>query len=173
MDAGGTSGLITVFSAQGSGTAGAGTADFGGTNQDGCIVSVAEFVGVHASAPVVQSDEATASGSAMAVVLGSFADAVNHVAYGAFAQKTGTALTAGGDYDEIHNLQFLTPNTSSVTQWMTGEDTSVDATGTDATEYAAIAAEIAIAVASASGGRLSSWVASATSGRMFGAGTGT
>ena len=146
----------TLFRALGaSPSAGAITIDFAGTNQTGCIWSVAEFIdvdtgGTNGSAAVVQSATNNANtGTSLTVTLAAFGSTDN-ATYGAFAINDNVAINPGTGFTEIHdNVLGAVPVTGSETEWKDSNDTSVDASSSDAANkrWGGIAVEIKFAAA--------------------------
>lgn len=140
---------LTVLRAMGGApTTGAGTIGFSSQGQSGAAWSIVEFNGIDTggsdgSSAVVQFATGQAFDTTLTVTLAAFGDAVNNAAFGAFGQHgavgpqiaLGSGFTGISDGDSTNSLEVRT-------EWKTGQDTSVDATLTDATVFLGIAVEI-------------------------------
>lgn len=140
--------LITLFRSMGaSPSTGAITADFGGVNQTGCAISVAEFDGVdtsgtNGSGAVVQS--AKNSGllvASLTVTLAAFGD-VNNGAYSCFGANITGGIAPDTGWSEIHDVTYTIPNTELETQWRNDNDTTAVGTPAVGADMGGIAIEI-------------------------------
>lgn len=134
-------------------SAGAVTIDFGGVNQLRCGWSIAEFAGINTggtngSAAVVQSATNTATATtSLTVTLAAFGDAGN-ATYGFFAiDGILLSLVPGAGFSSIHTVTSPGENSAILTEWRNDNDTTVNASNTDAANWGGIAIEIAAAVA--------------------------
>lgn len=145
---------ITVFRAMGSSpSSGAITIDFAGQVQAWIQWALDEFSGIdtsgtNGSGAIVQSavNQDTGAVSSLTVTLGAFSSASN-ATYGAFA-ASGYAFTEGSGFTRLYRYPDSTgsDDLSSITEWKSTNDTSVDASiGGDTSEMGGIAAEIKIA----------------------------
>ena len=155
----GNSHRLTLFRALGAAPS-AGAVTITATAATGCAWSVAEFDGIdtsgtNGSGAIVQSVTGSGSSTALLATLAGFADAVNNAAYGGFGWALNAATaTPGSGFTELGEGGADIDRAQS--EWKLGEDTSVDATLTISSTWAAIAVEIkAAAAAAARGGRLS------------------
>jgi hypothetical protein len=144
MGASPTTGPVTIDAGAGSG------------NQSGCAWSIVEFTGAdtsgtNGSGAIVQSlGSASTDAASMTITLDAFGS-VNNVTFGCFANNDGTAPTVGAGFTQIHSKTFATPDGQLLTEWVDGNDISVNSTqGAAASpKWGGIAVEIK-AVASAS-----------------------
>ena len=147
---------LTLFRALGASPTGeAITIDFGGVTQTGCIWSVSEVDsvdtgGTNGSAAVVQSATNNANtGTSLTVTLAAFGSTDN-ATYGGFGINDDVAINPGTGFTEIHdNVITVVPICGSETEWRNDNDTSVDASASDAANkrWGGIAIEIKFAAA--------------------------
>lgn len=127
-------------------SAGALTATFTGAQPREVATKVVEFTEVPSSGAVIQSASATGNGTAIAVTLAAFADAVNNAAYLVAVQVAAT--TPAISFATLTELgadqsgTFGGPNGTIAHAWQVGQDTSPDATSDQSSHWFAIAAEI-------------------------------
>lgn len=134
-----------------SSTAGAVTMNFS-PNSDHITWSMVEFSnvdtsGTNGSGAVVQSaNNKSNSATTLSVTLAAFGDATNNVAFGGFGINGGTiasSLTVGSGFTGIHQqngTSFYYAET--VTEWKTGQDTSVDYSWTGSDGAGGVAIEV-------------------------------
>jgi len=147
---------ITLFRSLGaSPSAGALTADFAGQSQTSSLIVVDEASGVdtsgtNGSGAVVQSavnQDTSGSASSLTVTLGSFSGAGN-ATYGTFGYANPTYdATAGSGFTRLGNVVDSVPDIRGTTEYLLGNDTSVDMTWGSGGEVGGIAIEIKEAVA--------------------------
>lgn len=145
----------TLFRARGTASAGAVTFDYAGqtiSDSSWSIVSVdgAATSGTNGSGAIIQFATGTNSGNtSLTVTLAAFANAAN-ATFGCFGINNNVTITAGSGFTIINQ-----PGVSSsrvAIEWKNSNDTGVDASWTTSTA-AAVAVEIAPAVAAPTGGR--------------------
>ena len=138
-------------------TAGAITIDFGGVTQTGCIWSVKEFdsvdtTGTFGSGAHVQSATNSANtGTSLTVTLAAFGSTDNATT-GGFGINDDVAINPGTGFTEIHdNVIATVPVCGQETEWRNDNDTSVDASASDAANkrWGGIASELKFAAAAA------------------------
>lgn len=142
---------ITLFRAMGTPTPGAVTFDFSGQTQTGCAWSIAELTGVdtsgsNGSGAIVQSAKNASAGNAtsLTVTLAAFGSADNFT-LGGFGVPLNTASlpAAGSGFTLIGQRNQSTPNLSIGSEYLAGNDTSVDMTSAASSiPWVGIAAEI-------------------------------
>lgn len=165
-DIGSTRRRVTLFRALGaSPTAGAVSVDLGGQTQTDIVVIVDQVTGVdtggtNGSGAIVQSDKNTSSSAtSLTVTLGSFSSANNYT-YGAFSHNnaSGETINPGSGFTELEE-QDSASNISVQTEYLAGNDTTVDSStsGSTAQNYGGIAIEIK--EATAAGLTITSWTA--------------
>ncbi len=141
-------------------SAGAITIDFGAETATSCAHSVNEFTGVdtsgtNGSGAIVQSAvNSAASGTSLTVTLAAFGDTTNNVAFGQHAHAANEATTLGTGFAQLSETTGNAPNSSFQVEWLTGQDTSVDASWTTSIANVGIAAEIKMAAAASGWGGL-------------------
>lgn len=145
--------LLTVFRALGaSPTNGVFTADFGGTNQTGCAISVVQFTGVdtsgtNGSGAVVQFKVNTGTATTpFTVTLDPFGS-VNNGAYVAFGASGTGGITHKTGWTELHDVSYTIPSTGLETQWIATNDTACEGTPTAGLDFGGLAIEIKAAAA--------------------------
>lgn len=120
---------------------------------NGCTWILSEFDGVvttgtdGADAVVQSNGTNSASATSLSVTLSAFADAGN-ATFGAFGHRNSDAVTGGSGFTEIADVLGTGPDSGSQTEWRADNDTSVDASWTNATVCVAVAVEIKAAVTS-------------------------
>ena len=103
--------------------------DTSGTNGSGAIVQTAKV------------DDGGSSATSASVTLSAFADATNNVAYGIFGHQVQETQTVGSGFTALSNQAPLGV-TSLMTEWKTGQDTTVDASWATGGRSGGIAIEI-------------------------------
>ena len=120
--------------------------------------AIDEFTGVdttgtNGSGAIVQSNSGGSQTTATsgAITLSAFGDATNNAAYGYFAHnqgsETSTVDSSGGWAALANNGTVVAPVMSMMTEWKTGQDTSVSASWATLGAWAGFAAEIKAAAA--------------------------
>ena len=143
-------------------TAGAITIDFAGATQTGCIWSVKEFdsvdtTGTFGSGAHVQSATNSANtGTSLTVTLAAFGSTDNATT-GGFGINDNVAINPGTGFAEIHDdVIGVVPVCGQETEWRNDNDTSVDASASDAANkrWGGIASELKFAAPAAGWGPL-------------------
>lgn len=140
---------LSLFSAIGTPTAGDITVTYAGKTLVMLEWILDEFDGVD-PAPIVQSNTAVGNGLSQSVTLAAFADAVNNAAYGCHAHQAGEATAPGTGFTTLANPlggDGTGANSSTISEWRLGEDTSVDFSWATSRRCGAVAVEIAAAAA--------------------------
>ena len=138
-DVSGTFGVIHLFRAMGaSPTPGTVVINYGATTVLACGWSISEFSpvdtgGTNGSAAIVQSLVALGLSAAALVTLSAFSD-VGNATYGALAHQTADTETIGAGFNLLGRSTTAVPVTTISTFWKDSNDTTVDATWTDATQ---------------------------------------
>ena len=145
---------ITLFGAYtGAGVSpGTLTFDFGGQTQLRCLRSVCEVSGSRQSE--IQSATNAVVDSSITVTLAAFADAVNNAAFGVFSSLaiSNQVYNVGAGFTQLSLVETSQSEPFNytiplLTEWKTGEDTSVDASGDASFGRIGIAIEIEAEVA--------------------------
>jgi len=118
-------------------------------NPTNCAWSIEEVTGMdtsgtNGSGAIVQhaNNGTTTTAASGSVALGSFADATNNVAFGAFLHHTSETSTVDPDgYTALANLAAGS-NTGLLTEYKTGQDLSVDASWATSSGWSGVALEI-------------------------------
>ncbi len=95
---------------------------------------------------VVGEHRNTSNATSVEVTLGSFADATNNVTYGLIRHSVEEVHTPGSGFTELSD-HSNSDGISLMTEWKTGEDTSVDGSWATSSRGAGVANEIIIASA--------------------------
>lgn len=145
---------ITLFRAMGNPSSGTVTFDFSGQTQTGCAWSIVQYSGVditgeNGSGAIVQSAKNASAGTAtsLTVTLGTFSYSKN-ATVGGFGIPLNTAATpvVGSGFTATGQRNQATPNLSIGSEFLAGNDTSVDMTsGASSIQWVGIAAELKIA----------------------------
>lgn len=162
-DTGGSNrGRITLFRAleasPGSGTV---TITFGESHTN-CEWSWCEFDGIdtggtNGANAIVQSATNSATATSLTVTLAAFGSADN-ATYGAFTHQANEATTVGTGFTEIHNPFGASRVASTLTEYLLGNDTSVDASWTTSSLCGGIAVEIKAAAGASDPSAGPSWI---------------
>lgn len=138
---------LTLFRALGSSPT-TGTVVITASTSTGCVWSISDFSGTDTtgsdgSGAIIQSaTNRTDTATSLTVTLAAFADAVNNAAYGAFGNNGAVAIDFGSGFTELGDAGYTSPDTRLETEWLLGQDTSVDASETFPLSWAGIAVEI-------------------------------
>ena len=148
---------ITLFRSMGAApSSGALTIDFAGNTQIGCAWSVVEFAGIdtsgtNGSGAVVQTaTNNVAAATSLTVTLAAFSSADN-ATYGSFFCGTNEDQTVGTGFSELHDLGTTAEPLRVFTEWLAGNDTTVDESSATSTGRGGVAIEIKAAAAAAVG----------------------
>lgn len=131
-------------------SAGATTFTTGGVNQIGASWTIVEGTNADLVNPIVQSVGGTGTATSGSITLAAFADAVNNAAFGSFGILLGSAPTAGGGFTGVGTQAQGTPNMGLLSEYVSGQDTSVDtASWGSSVTWNGIAAEVKAATTAA------------------------
>lgn len=137
---------VTLFRAMSSTTPPAGAVTFNfGADQTAVRWSIVEFTGVDVTSStqaVVQSWDDVGTSATYSTTTGTPFSDTGNATYGAFGVNSSTDPTKGSGFTEIHDVDA--GSMTLFTEWRTGSDVSVDATG-DNVAFVAVAIEIAAA----------------------------
>jgi hypothetical protein len=141
---------VTLFRClSGSDVTGSATIDYGGQNQTNIIHAINEFDGVdtsgtNGSGAIVQAvtnKDETATNTSFTVTLAAFGN-VNNATYGAIAQDNiSTTLVIGSGFTQMYNVNDAA-NINLLTEFKASNDTTVDASQSQAAMFGGIAVEI-------------------------------
>lgn len=126
------------------------TIDYGGVAQTRTSYSIFYFTGGKLTGTngidgIVQVAMNDASAASLTVTLAAFADAVNNMAIGTFNPRDTGVQTAGSGFTILAQAQGGSNGNDIMTEYKTGEDTSVDASGWAAATVIGVAMEMAVA----------------------------
>lgn len=139
---------VTLFSAVGSGTAGAITIDFAGAVQTGVGWVIAELTSTAGTPSVVQSktgsDASSVTSAAITLDNAVGGTSTAYATFGAFIKATTLTFTLGGGFSSVANAGYATPTVQYLVERDIGPtDNVVDATWATASAWAGVAVEFA------------------------------
>lgn len=127
-------------------TTGAITFTTSGVNHLGAAWTVSTADNADLTTPIVQSAVNSGTASSGTVTLAAFADATNNATFGVFGIVANQSPVVGSGFTGVGTRFQGTPNTAMTAEYVTGQDTSVDATwtGWGSAAWCGVAFEVAM-----------------------------
>jgi hypothetical protein len=129
-------------------TTGAITFTTSGVNHIGATWTVSTADNADLTTPIVQSVGNSGTATSGTVTLGTFADATNNATFGTFGAVVNVAATVGTGFTGVGTQNQGSPATTHLSEYVTGQDTSVDASWGSSVAWIGIAAEVKMATVS-------------------------